>query len=86
MSMESPSQESDGQGVVKCISGHLYEKIRGVRTIFSGKDIRDGVIYAHRAIRKTVTTMDMPYVLKRQGCTLDSCGGHRITKPRRILL
>ena len=47
--------------------------IRVVRKVFL--EIRDGVAYTEHAKRKTVTTMNVVYALKRQGRTLYGFGG-----------
>ncbi|XP_065011496.1 uncharacterized protein LOC135640718 [Musa acuminata AAA Group] len=54
------------RGGVKRISGLIYEETRGVLKIFLENVIRDGVTYTEHARRKTVTTMDVVYALKRQ--------------------
>jgi histone H4 len=43
--------------------------------VFLENVIRDAVIYTEHARRKTVTTMDVVYALKRQICTLYGFGG-----------
>ena len=63
------------RGGVKRISGMVYEETRGVLKIFLEQVIRDAVIYTEHARRKTVTTMDVVYALKRQGRTLYGFGG-----------
>ncbi|XP_050231567.1 histone H4-like isoform X1 [Mercurialis annua] len=60
---------------VKHISGLIYEETRGVLKIFLENMIRDAVTYTKHARRKTVTTMDVVYALKRQGKTLYDFGG-----------
>ncbi|XP_069054766.1 histone H4-like [Lepisosteus oculatus] len=52
------------RGGVKRISGLNYEETRGVLKVF-----------LENAKRKTVTAMDVVYVLKRQGRTLYGFGG-----------
>ena len=63
------------KGGVKIISGLIYDETRGVLKIFLENVIRDGVTYTEHARRKTVTTMDVVYALKRQGRTLYDFGG-----------
>ena len=62
------------RGGVKRISGLIYEEKRGVLKIFLEDAIRDAVTYTEHARRKTVTTMDVVYALKRQGHTLYGFG------------
>ncbi|CAL9762089.1 unnamed protein product [Musa acuminata subsp. burmannicoides] len=58
------------------ISGLIYEETRGALKIFVENVIRDGVTYTEHARRKTVTTMDVVYALKRQVLLLFlSCRG-----------
>ncbi|KAF7645335.1 hypothetical protein LDENG_00206450 [Lucifuga dentata] len=63
------------RGGVKRISGLIYEETRGVLKVFLENVIRDAVTYTEHAKRKTVTTMDVVYALKRQGRTLYGFGG-----------
>ena len=63
------------RGGVKRISGLIYEQTRGVLKVFLENVIRDSVTYTEHARRKTVTTMDVVYALKRQGRTLYGFGG-----------
>ncbi|KAF0921496.1 hypothetical protein E2562_007034 [Oryza meyeriana var. granulata] len=53
------------RGGVKRISGLIYEETRGVLKIFLENVIRDAVTYTEHARHKTVTAMDVVYVLKR---------------------
>ena len=46
------------------------EETRGVLKIFLENVIRDSVTYTEHAKRKTVTSLDVVYALKRQGKTL----------------
>lgn len=62
------------RGGVKRISGLIYEETRGVLKIFLENIIRDAVTYTEHAHRKTVTSMDVVYALKRQGRTLYGFG------------
>ncbi|XP_005175650.1 histone H4-like [Musca domestica] len=65
------------RGGVKRISGLIYEETRGVLKVFLEMMIiiRDAVTYTEHAKRKTVTAIDVVYVLKRQGRTLYGFGG-----------
>ncbi len=62
------------RGGVKRISGMIYEEVRGVLKSFLETVIRDSVIYSEHAKRKTVTSLDVMYALKRQGRTLYGFG------------
>ncbi|BEI83826.1 hypothetical protein CcaverHIS002_0404300 [Cutaneotrichosporon cavernicola] len=62
------------RGGVKRISGLIYEETRGVLKIFLENVIRDSVTYTEHAKRKTVTSLDVVYALKRQGRTLYGFG------------
>ncbi|CAL2030536.1 unnamed protein product [Caenorhabditis brenneri] len=63
------------RGGVKRISNLVYEETRGVLRVFLENVLRDAVTYCEQAKRKTVTTMDIVYALKRQGRTLYGFGG-----------
>ena len=63
------------RGGVKRISGLIYEETRTVLKTFLENVIRDAVTYTEHARRKTVTSMDVVYALKRQGRTLYGFGG-----------
>lgn len=63
------------RGGVKRIAGGCYEETRGVLKIFLEKVLRDAIMYSDHAKRKTVTSMDVVYALKRQGRTLYGFGG-----------
>jgi histone H4 len=56
-------------GVVRIANG-CYEAGRGALKVFLEGVLRDALTYAEHAKRKTVTTMDVIYSLKRQGHTL----------------
>lgn len=58
------------RGGVKRISGRIYEETRTVLKQFLENVIRDAVAYTEYSRRKTVTTMDVVYALKRQGRSL----------------
>merc|ERR1711879_804099 len=63
------------RGGVKRISAMIYEETRGVLKTFLEGVIRDAVTYTEPAKRKTVTSLDVVYALKRQGRTLYGFGG-----------
>ena len=50
----------------------IYEETRGVLKSFLESVIRDAVTYTEHAKRKTVTSLDVVYALKRQGRKLIS--------------
>ena len=56
-------------------SSVIYEETRGVLKTFLEGVIRDAVTYTEHAKRKTVTSLDVVYALKRQGRTLYGFGG-----------
>ncbi|TYG57010.1 hypothetical protein ES288_D08G109400v1 [Gossypium darwinii] len=60
------------RGGVKRINNLIYEETRGV--LFLKNVICNAVTYIEHARRKTVTTMDVVYALKRQGRTLYGFG------------
>ena len=62
------------RGGVQRISKHIYEDTRCVLKIFLQDVIKDAVMYTEHAHRKTVTTMDVVYALKRNGRTLYGFG------------
>merc|ERR1711939_954165 len=64
------------RGGVKRISAMIYEETRGVLKTFLEGVIRDAVTYTEHAKRKTVTSLDVVYALKRQGRTLYGFGGY----------
>jgi histone H4 len=61
--------------ILKRISAMIYEETRGVLKSFLESVIRDAVTYTEHAKRKTVTSLDVVYALKRQGRTLYGFGG-----------
>lgn len=63
------------RGGVKRISGLVYEETRDVLKSFLVGVIRDAVTYTEHARRKTVTSMDVVYALKRRGHPLYGFGG-----------
>ncbi|KAH3666084.1 hypothetical protein OGAPHI_004273 [Ogataea philodendri] len=63
------------RGGVKRISALIYEEVRAVLKSFLENVIRDAVTYTEHAKRKTVTSLDVVYALKRQGRTLYGFGG-----------
>lgn len=62
------------RGGVKRISGLVYEESRSTLKLFLENLLRDTIAYTEHARRKTVTTMDVIYALKRQGRTLYGFG------------
>jgi histone H4 len=58
------------RGGVKRISSLIYDDTRGVLKTFLENVIRDTIVYTEHSHRKTVTTMDVIYALKRQGRTI----------------
>jgi hypothetical protein len=59
----------------------IYEETRGVLKTFLEGVIRDAVTYTEHAKRKTVTSLDVVYALKRQGRELSRClsSSHPVT-------
>lgn len=62
------------RGGVKRISGLIYEETRGVLKKFLENIIRDAVVYTQHAKRRTATSQDILYALKRQGKTIYGFG------------
>jgi len=58
------------RGGVKRISAAIYADTRLVIHQFLDGVLRDAITYTHHARRKTVTTSDVVYALKRQGRTI----------------
>jgi len=58
------------RGGVKRISGDIYDETRFILKIFLERTIRDAVTYTEHARRKTVTSTDVVFSLKRQGKSL----------------
>jgi histone H4 len=58
------------RGGVKRMSGLIYEEACSRLKVFMETVIADAVTYTEHARRKTVTTMDVVYALKRHGRTL----------------
>jgi histone H3/H4 len=58
------------RGGVKRIHGLVYEESRNALKVFLENVIRDATTYTEHARRKTVTSLDVVYALKRQGRTL----------------
>ncbi|EFA79069.1 hypothetical protein PPL_08539 [Heterostelium album PN500] len=58
------------RGGVKRISFPIYDEVHNVLRQFLEKVIRDSVAYGEHADRRTLTTMDVVYALKKQGRTL----------------
>ena len=62
------------RGGVKRISGMVYEEVRTELKKFLRTIISDAVIYAQHARRKTLTSNDVVYALKKNGKTLYGFG------------
>eukprot|EP00088_Acartia_fossae_P001534 TRINITY_DN1059_c0_g1_i1.p1 TRINITY_DN1059_c0_g1~~TRINITY_DN1059_c0_g1_i1.p1 ORF type:complete len:104 (+),score=7.92 TRINITY_DN1059_c0_g1_i1:140-451(+) len=62
------------RGGVKRISGTIYEETRSVLKSFLEMVVKDSVTYTEHAKRKTVTSLDVVYALKRQGRTIYGFG------------
>lgn len=58
------------RGGVKRISGLVYDETRNVFMNFLKSVISDAITYTEHARRKTVTTLDVVYALKRTGKVL----------------
>ncbi|KAE8223330.1 hypothetical protein CF319_g3629 [Tilletia indica] len=58
------------RGGVKRISAGVYDEVRGVLHSFLRTVISDSICYTEHANRKTVTSLDVIYALKRRGRTL----------------
>lgn len=58
------------RGGVKRLSGLIYEETRTTLRMFLENVLRDTITYTQYAQRKTVSTMDVIYALKKQGKTL----------------
>jgi histone H4 len=54
---------------------HSFIETRAVLKTFLESVIRDSVTYTEHAKRKTVTSLDVVYALKRQGRTIYGFGG-----------
>ena len=55
------------RGGVMCISGIIYEEVRGILKAFLEEVIKDVMIFCQYNERKTVMTIDVIYALKRHG-------------------
>ncbi|KAG9570084.1 hypothetical protein KCU77_g442, partial [Aureobasidium melanogenum] len=62
------------RGGVKRMSGTIYEEARSILKGFLRSVIHDATRYTECAGRKTVTTLDVVYALKRQGHTIYGYG------------
>lgn len=58
------------KGGVKRIDGLIYDEIRCALKKFLKNVIKDSITYSEHVRRKTVTTIDILYALKRSGKTL----------------
>ncbi|KAL3667577.1 trifunctional histidinol dehydrogenase [Phytophthora oleae] len=61
-------------GGVKRMSALVYEGAPAVLKVFVANLVRDAIVYTQHTNRKTVTTMNVFYALKRQGRTLYGFG------------
>merc|ERR1712000_129521 len=55
------------RGGVKRLSGLIYEEVRGCLKVFLEAVLRDAITYTEHGRRKTVSTVDVFYALKRRG-------------------
>ena len=62
------------RGGIKRISGQIYEEVRGVAQTWLRALIHDALTYTQHARRKTVTSLDIVYALKKQGRQLYGFG------------
>ena len=62
------------RGGVKRISKLIYEETRLILKAFLEKVLKDTIVYTEHAKRKTVTSLDVIYALKRQGRSLYGYG------------
>jgi histone H4 len=67
------------RGGVKRISAMIYEETRGVLKTFLEGVIRDAVTYTEHAKRKTVTSLDVVYALKRKSSCFTPHFKHSLT-------
>ncbi len=58
------------KGGVARMSKLIYEEVRGIEARFLENVLIDAMAYTRHARRKTVSTTDIVYALKRQGITL----------------
>ena len=58
------------RGGVKRINGLVYNQVRTVTKNFLERVLKDAVMYTEHAKRKTVSTPDVIYALKRQAINL----------------
>ena len=62
------------RGGVKRISELIYEETKSILKSYLEKVLKDAIIYTEHAKRKTVTSLDVIYALKRQGKSLYGYG------------
>ena len=55
------------RGGVKRISGNIYEEVRGILKKWLENTMQDSLAYCEHARRKTITSCDVVYALRRQG-------------------
>ena len=59
---------------MKRISELIYEETKSILKSYLEKVLKDAIIYTEHAKRKTVTSLDVIYALKRQGRMLYGYG------------
>ena len=62
------------RGGVKRISQLIYEDTRGILRTFLENVLKDTIVYTEHAKRKTVTSLDVVYALKKQGKSIYGYG------------
>ena len=62
------------RGGVKRISELIYEETKSILKSYLEKVLKDAIIYTEHAKRKTVTSLDVIYALKKQGKSLYGYG------------
>ena len=68
------------RGGVKRISGGVYDEARVALTTFLKTIVRDSVVYTEYARRRTVTSTDIVYALKKHDINLYGFGGDGMSK------
>ena len=59
---------------MKRISELIYEEAKSILKSYLEKVLKDAIIYTEHAKRKTVTSLDVIYALKKQGKSLYGYG------------
>ena len=52
------------------MTGHIYDLVRGVLKLFLIAVVKDAIIYAEHCKHRTVTAIDVSFVLKGHGRTM----------------